>query len=45
MEFDPELISHRLRITEILFGCAILTAIILFPIFHKEAGNPVARFE
>ena len=45
MEADPQFIRHRLSVSQVLFGGAIFGAVILFPVFHEQAFNPVARFD
>ena len=44
MEADPQLIGYRLSVGQVLFGSAVFSAVILFPVFHEQAFNPVARF-
>ena len=45
MEADPQFIRHRLSVSQVLFGGAIFGAVILFPVFHEQAFNLVARFD
>ena len=44
VEADPQLIRHRLCVGQVLFGSAVFRTIILFPVFHEQAFDPVARF-
>ena len=43
MQWDIETIGHRLGVLQILFGGAVLAAVILFPVFHEEAFDLIAR--